>query len=170
MTAAIAACSNDVRIIPEPTGTTATTTTTSSSTSGTMGGAGGSGGASTSSSGGTTKLTTADTDMAQCQSITATGDATATAVKVLEGPFFVTDVLAGSTSAPTFTTVAGTDCSVPQDKHTFVLQVVPLPGAGSGTSPQVHGIRLPVLTGQSLCAFSGLSLGVTTTVLGFKPY
>lgn len=53
------------------------------------------------------------------------------------------------------------------------VRIVPEPAGttgGSGVKVQIHGIRLPVFKGQSLCALYGLSNAAAATVLGFRPY
>jgi hypothetical protein len=75
----------------------------------------------------------------------------------VSGPFFVSDVAAASGSG-TLYTVTGSDCMAP-----LQAIVVFLPGQGF----QSHGMRLPVLAGQTLCV---TNVGGTLTVLGFRPY
>lgn len=99
------------------------------------------------------KVVTADTDMAQYQSITIE---IASPQPILQGPFFVTDVVADHPVA--LFTVTGSDCATPQTKVLVAPQ---------GTS-QFHGMRLPVLAGQSLC--QGPTATGTLTVMGFRPY
>jgi len=161
--AALAACSNEVKIKAETTGSTSSGSTSSGTTN-----TQGSGGASTTSSGGTGgagasgpgKVLTAETDVAQYQAVaTSNTDAYPVDTKLLDGPFFISDVLFSGASL--VTTVYGADCSVSFDKHTVVLSTK---DAGS----QVHGMRLPILPGQSLCTQSGINARVT--VLGFRPY
>jgi hypothetical protein len=150
----LAACSNHVNITPETNG--------SGHGAAFPGGTGGS--TSTGSTGAAlAKVVTADTDIAQHASITTTSTAPdPVSTKVLDGPFFITDVI--KLSYP-LTTVQGTDCSVPEDKHTLVL-------SGSSSVTQVHGIRLPILAGQALCTQAGMGAGLdyNVTVLGFRPY
>lgn len=90
--------------------------------------------------------------MAQYQSISV--DLLSTQL-ALQGPFFVTDVIADNTV--TLSTVTGNDCSAPQTK---VLSAI--------GPAQFHGMRMPILSGQSLC--HSMNGGGTLTVLGFKPY
>lgn len=171
----IASCSNDVTITAETTGGTGSSSSGSSS-SGTTN-TQGSGGASTTSSGSTSsssgtggagaggpgsgKLVAADTDMAQYQSITLPAPSPpGTEQKVVDGPFFITDVfMSYQGGILTFDTVTGGDCSAPANQHHGVLTV----------TPQIHGIRLPVLAGQTLCLTANVQSD-NYTVLGFKPY
>lgn len=164
-TAGLAACSNKVLITAETTGSATGTGGSSTATSGT--GASGPGGTTSSSgaggstgTGGTGKLVTADTDIAQYVSTSTTGTAqNPVETKVIEGPFFVTDVI-GLTYV--LSTVQGSDCSVSTDKHTVVVLSTTANGG------QLHGVRIPILAGQSLCTQAGLNYNVT--VLGFRPY
>jgi hypothetical protein len=73
---------------------------------------------------------------------------------LLEGPLFVSDAI----GFVQLSTVTGADCNVAQDKHTNVAQ--------ANTPAELHGIRMPILPGQSLCLYGGGAV----TVLGFKPY
>jgi hypothetical protein len=129
-------------------------------------GAGGSSSSSTTTSGtgaaGPGKVVTAETDIGQYQSITVNFSGNAVVpLKVIDGPFFVTDVY-GSSVQP-LDIVQGTDCSVMQG-HTQVLGTLFM-----SPPDQVHGIRLPVLVGQTLCAYPGGPQN-PITVLGFRPY
>lgn len=166
--AALASCSNKVTITAEQSGAQSGSTgstmmmTAGSGASGPGGttgsGGAGTGGSSSSSTGtgaGAGKVVTADSDIAQYQSITVDLNVT---TPLLAGPFFVTDVYA--TAGVTLSTVSGSDCSTPK---TAVLQP-----PGSGGVEQIHGIRLPILAGQSLC--EGSSPSGTVTILGFRPY
>jgi hypothetical protein len=146
----IAACSNKVLITAETTGTAAGSggSVATSTTGSSIGGTGGSTGA-----GAVNKVITADTDLGQYQSISVD---LLTMQPLVQGPFFVTDIVAGNTT--TFFTVAGNDCTAP---FTMVLTETP------GGLLQFHGIRIPILAGQSLCHQPNNG---TLTVLGFKPY
>lgn len=169
---ALAACSNKVDIKAEQSGaasgSTGSTMMTAGSGASGPGGTTGSGGAgtggSTSSSTGTgtggassAKVVTADSDIAQYQSISAD---LLSMQPVLQGPFFVTDVYANNNV--TLATVTGTDCSAPQ------ATVMQLPTTAMNGTFQIHGVRLPVLAGQSLC--HNTNVGGTLTILGFRPY
>lgn len=173
-TALLAACGNDIQIGPEPSGSSHHTSsgptmggtggaTSSGSTSSGAGGAIG----SSSSSGGPAqgKLVTAETDIGQYQSFTVTATADNTPQKLIDGPFFVTDVVASwGNGGPSLTTVTGGDCSVAADQHTLVLAT----SEGPPFKGQMHGIRLPILPGRTLCLNNGSSPKVT--VMGFRPY
>lgn len=148
----LAACSNRVEIKPETTGSGASHPGTGGSTS--TGSTGSTGPAPP-------KVVTADTDMAQYASITTTTTALDPVdTLIVEGPFFITDAIAVTS---VLTTVQGNDCSIPVEKHTIVLT-----GNVNTGVTQFHGLRLPVLSGQSLCVKSAINYNVT--VLGFKPY
>jgi len=152
LVAGVAACSNDPAITPESSGGSGGDTmmlTGAGAASPDLGDMGGSAGAPP----GSGKLVTADTDAAQYQSIAVDPSSSR---PIVQGPFFVTDVLADG--AVTLFTVVGSDCSAPQTK---VLV------AAKGVS-QFHGIRLPILAGQSLCHHATATGALT--VLGFKPY
>jgi hypothetical protein len=182
---ALAACSNQVSITPEPTGTTNKSTSDQPTTSKTVGSSssssgtattsssssGGTGGATTSSGGPpAARAVTADGDMAQAQAISLPYDASSgPAVKIVAGPFFVTDAYSTMSFAH-FTTVVGDDCTVPVDQHTRVLAIAS--GPSSYVLPaQIHGIRMPILPGQSLCILPENQGGPNNvTVLGFRPY
>lgn len=169
--AAFAACGTEVKIVAETTGSSHASSTSSpestSSSSGTM--MGGTGGASSTSSstGGpppAQKLVTAETDIAQYQSFTVSTTITQQVAKVLDGPFFVTDV-AGSSGqgpgGPSFFLVTNGDCSGGGGQWVLNTSV------GQSAANQVHGIRMPVLPGQTLCMEGTLMTGV---VMGFRPY
>jgi len=165
--AAFVACGTDVRITAETTGSSQASGSSSGGT--TMGGTGGAGGSSmatstSSSTGGpppVQKMVTAETDMAQYQSFTVLADAQV-AKKVLDGPFFVTDA-AGSiiSSGAVFFLGTNGDCSTQTDT---VLQT----NASNLGAHDIHGMRMPVLPGQTLCLVSGSYGGAT--VMGFRPY
>jgi hypothetical protein len=177
---ALASCSRKVPIRPESGTTSATSSSGATMTmpGGTGGstmssGAGGVGGAATSSSGNTSsgmssssstssgaapaKVVTADNDIAQYLSITV--PVASMPQKVVDGPFFVTDVF----GQLTLDMVTGGDCTVPQSQHTTLL------GTNNTTTfPQVHGMRMPILANQTLCANTNSSS--PAAVLGFRPY
>jgi hypothetical protein len=163
-----AACSNHVTIGPESTGSahgstgpTTSSTTVVASSSGTVGPGGTSSGAGGASNSGSTSsssgapgpamVVTAETDIGQYQSITQTSGA------VVSGPFFVSDV-AGAVNGGALYTVTGSDCTVSQQAMVVFLPQGPF---------QSHGMRLPVLAGQTLCVTNS---GGSLTVLGFRPY
>lgn len=170
--AGIAACSSDVTITAEKTSVVSSGSSMNATGSGASG-PGGTGGSMGSGTGGSTgtgasgpgKIVTADNDIGQYQSVTILG--IGPGQKVVDGPFFVTDVYCGNTNNSTMIldTIPSGDCSAPQAQHTAVLVALGS-SVGNGT-PQVHGIRLPVLAGQTLCGTVGSS---SCTVLGFKPY
>jgi hypothetical protein len=178
---AIAACSNQVTITPEPTGTTSKSTSvetkttshtvgSSSSSSGTVttgsSSSGGTGGATTSSGGPpVAKAVTADNDMAQYQSIQVPVGSTG-GVKIVDGPFFVTDAYFGQAQTLLLTTVTAGDCS-PSAQHTWALAVSSI---GNNVPAQVHGIRFPVPPGQTLCVGPSSTIGSPLDVRGFRPY
>ncbi len=165
----MAACATHVDIQKESGATTAGGSASSSTSTMMMPGAGSGGTSSSSSANGATtgsggsipgpgKVVTAETDVAQYQSIVTVG--VATSVNVVAGPFFVSDVLISEYTAR-LSTVVGADCSVPQAQHTVVLNI-------GFDGMQIHGIRLPVLSNQTLCMDGGNTISLT--VLGFKPY
>jgi hypothetical protein len=157
--AVLAACGNRISIQPEPTSGGGGSSSSSSSTS------------STSSSGPPpfTKVVTAETDIAQYQTITLVGDGTGATMKLLDGPFFVTDVYDDDSMVlPRLTVVQGGDCSVDQNMHTILL--APAQTTVGYQILQIHGIRMPVLPGQTLCVRDTPSLGNKMTVMGFRPY
>lgn len=173
--ALLGACGNDVAISAE---TTATSNTSSTSSSGSMSSSSGTtmgtGGASTSSSSSNSSSTggpppaqrvvTAETDIAQYQSITVSTTSTESGAKVIDGPFFVTDVAGGWQQGPggaSFHVVTNGDCSVAVGMPVLSTNV------GQNAAYQVHGIRMPVLPGQTLCMSGAL---MTATVMGFRPY
>lgn len=175
--ALLGACGNDVAISAE---TTATSNTSSTSSSGSMSSSSGTtmgtGGASTSSSSSSSsssstggpppaqRVVTAETDIAQYQSITVSTTSTESGAKVIDGPFFVTDVAGGWQQGPggaSFHVVTNGDCSV------AVGMTVLSTNVGQNAAYQVHGIRMPVLPGQTLCMSGALT---TAIVMGFKPY
>ena len=127
------------------------------------GGSTGTGSSTGSGASGAGKVVTADNDIGQYASISLVP---LKIDKVVDGPFFVTDLYCANNgnSALTLDTVTGGDCSVPAASHTVVLAVN---GNVPYSVPQAHGIRLPVLSGQTLCGTVGSS---ACTVLGFKPY
>lgn len=169
--ASIAACSNQVSITAETagpvsassSGSSAVTTGSGASGPGGTGGATGTGGTTGAGGAGpaSNKVVTAETDIGQYMSISVSPSANK---KILDGPFFVTDVSCDSNASSwlNLDTVLGGDCSAPPDAHTKVLVVTGNPNTG-----QIHGIRLPILPGQALCGASGF---YACTVLGFKPY
>lgn len=123
----------------------------------------GAGGASSGSSGGPGKVLTADSDVAQYQSFPVAVTQMGVGVKVVGGPFFVTDVY--TLGVLNLYTVAGNDCSA--QPQTPVLQAVMI----NNTAAQWHGIRMPVLSSQTLCASMSSPNGANTaTILGFAPY
>lgn len=152
LAAGIAACSNQISITAEKAGSTqgaggaGPSGTTSASGPSSSTGAGASGP-------GLAKVVTADTDIGQYVSIVASPGPDAY-TKLLEGPLFISDVV----GFVELDTVQGGDCNALQETHTVV--------AHSSNITELHGIRLPILLGQSLCTYSGLPV----TVLGFKPY
>lgn len=156
--AGMAACAGEVNITAE----------TASGTQG-AGGAGSSASSASSSVGtggpgpGLSKVVTADTDIGQYVSITIPFIASPDApTKVVEGPFFITDVISPRESP--LSIVQGNDCSVSEDK---LIPVVIFYDQFNAVK-QVHGLRLPILAGQSVCAVQSANFKVT--VLGFKPY
>jgi hypothetical protein len=82
--------------------------------------------------------------------------------KVVDGPFFVTDFY----GYVVLDTVMGGDCSVPQSQHTPIASSAGQMAANCGA--QLHGMRMPILAGQTLCA--NTNSGCTVTVMGFRPY
>lgn len=109
-----------------------------------------------------TRVVTADTDIGQYLSVTtnSTDPTNAVPTKVVAGPFFLTHAsFAPGTGA---SIVQGSDCTVPEDKHIPVVRVI------ATNIADIHGIRIPVLAGQSLCGLA-LKYG-QITVFGFKPY
>ena len=110
---------------------------------------------------GLTRVVTADTDIGQYVSVTTNSAEPVNAVetKVIEGPIFLTDALFYAGFPPSI--VQGSDCTVPESKHIPVFR--PVVNVG-----EIHGIRNPIMAGQSLCAFA-TTYG-QTTVFGFKPY
>jgi uncharacterized spore protein YtfJ len=152
LAACLAACSNHVIITAEKTGGTQ-----GAGGSGSSGATGASGSGSSTGAGGSgpgfARVITAETDIGQYVSITANVDPS-TYTKLLDGPLFISDVI----GFVQLTTVNGGDCNVPQDKHTTVAQ--------GNMIAELHGIRMPILAGQSLCLYGGGAV----TVLGFKPY
>jgi hypothetical protein len=174
--AGITACSTRVNIMAETTTGSASGSSSSSSLStagsgasgpgGTgTGGATGSGVSSGAGAAGPGRVVSADNDIAQYASIVIVAGAGGSQ-KVVEGPFFVTDVYGINW---VLDTVSGSDCSIPQGQHVSVLHTDEV--LNSASPPQIHGIRLPVLAGQSLCLQVPAQWnGVTVTVLGFKPY
>jgi hypothetical protein len=156
----IAACSNQVDITREK----------ASATQG-AGGAGSSGVGSTSGASSSTgagaggpgfaKVITADTDIGQAVSFTTpimSSDPVGT--KVMAGPLLITDVIL---SGPSLYIVQGDDCSVPEDKHINVVYP-----EQNTFGKQFHGMRLPVLAGQTACSVQGANTRIT--VFGFRPY
>lgn len=105
---------------------------------------------------GVAKVVTADTDIAQYVSGTTAVPGANGRVKVIDGPFFLTDVFGGGE----LHLAKGADCDA-EPIGPGLLTV----SMGPGT-PQIHGIRLAVLSGQTLCAFVGGSI----TFQGFRPY
>ncbi len=118
------------------------------------GGTTGSGGAMP---GGPTKTVTADNDIGQYLSFTIPASPNGY-VKVTSGPFFLTDAATYQTPL-SFTTVSNGDCSVPTEQHTMLLY--------QPSNNQAHGIKTPILPGQTLCVGLG---AYPVTVLGFRPY
>lgn len=154
----LAACSNRVEIAAETSGSGGNRSQITGQGAAFPGGTGGSTGTGAAWPG-SGKLVTADTDIAQYASVTTTSTVqNPVNTKVLEGPFFISDVI--NITYP-LTTVGGSDCSLPLDQHTTVL-------FGTTNVSQFHGLRLPILAGQALCTQAGLNYNVT--VLGFKPY
>jgi hypothetical protein len=149
--AGLVACSNEVPISPDTSGHGGGTMllTGAGAAHPDLDELGGSAGASPVSG----KVVTADTDMAQYQSTTVE---LSSSQPILQGPFFVTDVLADH--QVTLFTVTGGDCAAAQTRVLLAPQ---------GTS-QFHGMRLPILGGQSLC--HGTTAPGTLTVMGFRPY
>lgn len=173
LVATIAACSNDIPITPEAAASAASSSGTqgagaggglTSTAASTGAGSGGNSSSSSSSGGagccvpgpiqvqGTVKTITADTDMAQYFSGTVQGSNQV--LKIVDGPAFIMDLAGGSVS---LFTISGTDCAAPLP-HVFIH------GAANGAA---HNLRIPILSGQSLCEEpTGNSLNYT----GFKPY
>jgi hypothetical protein len=159
--ASFLSCSTDVSITKET-----TSSMSSGPTTGPTGptGPGGTGGASSTSSsssagaGGATvgKLATADTDMGQYQALEVTWPGGLTGVPVVAGPFFITDVIGQSGTGFLFTVNDG-NCAITPGPHLLNLT--------DTNGKELHGIRTPVLAGQTLCM-----MYTTVTVLGFKPY
>jgi hypothetical protein len=149
--AGLAACTNEVPISPDTSGHGGGTMllTGAGAAHPSLDDTGGAAGASPVAG----KVVTADTDMAQYQTITVE---LGSVQPIIQGPFFVTDVLANH--QVTLFTVTGGDCAAPPTK---VLMAPREPS-------QFHGMRLPVLGGQSLC--QGTTATGTLTVLGFRPY
>jgi hypothetical protein len=154
--AGIAACSNQVSITAEK----------ASGTEG-AGGAGSSGvgsGSGASSSTGTggpgfAKVVTADTDIGQSVFFTTTSTVSPDKEqKVIEGPFYITDAM--SQSGSMLHLVQGNDCGVSEDKLILMIML--------NQNSSIHGMRIPILAGQTVCAVQGNYNKVT--VLGFKPY
>ncbi|MEP7124077.1 MAG: hypothetical protein ABJE95_24330 [Byssovorax sp.] len=156
LAAGIAACSNQVAITAEKAGSTQGAGGSGASATGSGSGPSSGTGAGASGPG---KIVTAETDIGQYVSVSIPNVGPESWVKVVEGPFFVTDVVGATRLA----TVQGKDCSVAEELHTLVV-------LGGQQAYQLHGMRLPVLPGQSLCVSAGLSGFPVTNVLGFKPY
>jgi hypothetical protein len=161
--AGMAACAGEVNITAE----------TASGTQG-AGGAGSSGatgrGSAVSSSAGTggpgpglTRVVTADTDIGQSVFFTTTSVVSPEKEqKVIEGPFFITDAI--SEGMVPLHLVQGNDCGVSEDKLIPLVMFY----NQAGSTQQIHGVRIPVLAGQTICAIQGNNAKVT--VLGFRPY
>jgi hypothetical protein len=157
--AGMAACAGEVNITAE----------TASGTQGAGGagpgssGATGSGNGASSSAGtggpGFTKVITADTDIGQSVFFTTTSTVSPDKEqKVIEGPFYITDAMTQSGSM--LHLVQGNDCGVSEDKLILMVML--------NQNSSIHGMRIPVLAGQTVCAVQGNYSRVT--VLGFRPY
>ncbi|MEP7124199.1 MAG: hypothetical protein ABJE95_24950 [Byssovorax sp.] len=158
LAAGIAACSGQVDITAEK--------AAGSQGAGGSGSSGASGTSGVSSSAGTgapgpglTKVVTADTDIGQSVFFTTTSVVSPEKEqKVLEGPFFITDATAQT--GGTLHLVQGNDCGVSEDKLILLAMI--------NQNGSIHGMRIPVLAGQTVCAVQGNNIRVT--VLGFRPY
>jgi hypothetical protein len=148
-----AACSKAPPITAETTAAGSTGTSTGASAPGGSSGASGAGGASS----GPAKVVTAETDIAQYQSITIPSS-NPNGAMVVSGPFFVTDMYAPTGNGFLAVVTSGSDCNAASPQNAALnLQ---------GSPAQIHGIRMPVLKGQSLCAIEAPG----ATILGFAPY
>lgn len=147
----IGACSSQVKITPDPSGGSGSQGSTGSQ---------GSGGSSAQAH---ARMVTAETDIAQYLSGTVDSPATAgESVKVAEGPFFLTDALGDAYFS--LYIVSGGGCPSDVSSMRPIVQAPPISFSSSGYPGQIHGIRLAVQSGQSLCSNSALNF------VGFRPY
>jgi hypothetical protein len=157
-------CSSEI-INPDPSGAGAAGPTSAHAASNGATQGAGSGGGSAASTGGTggsssVKTVSADADpMQYVDGAIALGQKT-----VASGPFYLTDVSAqgGGGNSVVLFTVSGSDCS-----NGSKTMVVNLP-AGGGFTPNLHGARVFVRAGKTLCSDSNNSNAFYFS--GFRPY